>query len=60
MQRVLPSVARRFINHSPRPSRSARFVSADEAVSVIKSSDRVFIHSVAMAPQPLIHGVYIA
>jgi acyl-CoA hydrolase len=33
------------------------FISAAEAVSVIKSGDRVFIHSVAAAPQQLIEAM---
>ncbi len=34
-----------------------RYVTAEEAVSVIKSGDRVFIHSVAAAPQRLIQAM---
>lgn len=34
-----------------------RIVSAEEAVSVVKSGDRVFIHSVAAAPQHLIQAL---
>src|SRR5512137_2229874 len=42
---------------TPRPGaprRMSRTVSAQEAVAVIRSGDRVFIHSVAAAPQQLI------
>ncbi len=35
----------------------ARTVTAEEAVAVIKSGDRVFIHSIAAAPQRLIHAM---
>jgi 4-hydroxybutyrate CoA-transferase len=35
----------------------SRFVSAEEAVSVIKSGSRVFIHSVAAAPRRLIEAM---
>jgi acyl-CoA hydrolase len=35
----------------------SRFVSAEEAVSVIKSGSRVFIHSVAAAPRRLIQAM---
>jgi acyl-CoA hydrolase len=34
-----------------------RLVSAEEAVQAIQSGDRVFIHSVAAAPQQLIHAM---
>jgi acyl-CoA hydrolase len=34
-----------------------KFVTAEEAVAVIKSKDRVFIHSVAAAPQRLIKAM---
>ncbi len=34
-----------------------RFVSAEEAVSVIKSGDRVFVHSIAAAPRRLIEAM---
>jgi 4-hydroxybutyrate CoA-transferase len=34
-----------------------RFVSAQEAVSIVKSGDRVFIHSVAAAPQLLVRAL---
>jgi acyl-CoA hydrolase len=34
-----------------------KIVSLEQAVSVIKSNDRVFIHSVAAAPQTLIQGM---
>ncbi|HUW07709.1 MAG TPA: acetyl-CoA hydrolase/transferase C-terminal domain-containing protein [Williamwhitmania sp.] len=34
-----------------------RFVSAEEAVKVIKSGDRIHIHSVALAPQKLIKAM---
>src|SRR4026207_1038552 len=34
-----------------------RYVTAEEAVSVIKSDDRVFIHSAAAAPQQLIRAM---
>ncbi len=36
---------------------SPEFISAEEAVSVIKSGDRVFIHSVAAAPRQLIEAM---
>jgi 4-hydroxybutyrate CoA-transferase len=35
----------------------SRIVSAEEAVSVVKSGDRVFIHSVAAAPQRLVDAL---
>src|SRR5512133_747889 len=35
----------------------SRFVTAEEAVSVIKSGDRVFIHSVAAAPRRLVEAM---
>lgn len=34
-----------------------KFVTAEEAVAVIKSKDRVFVHSVAAAPQRLINAM---
>ncbi len=34
-----------------------RYVTADEALSVVKSGDRIFIHSVAAAPQLLIRAL---
>jgi len=34
-----------------------KFTTAEEAVELIKSGDRVFIHSVAAAPQPLINAM---
>ena len=34
-----------------------KFVSAQEAVKVIKSNDRVHLHSVAVTPLPLIHAM---
>jgi 4-hydroxybutyrate CoA-transferase len=34
-----------------------RFVTAEEAVAVVKSKDRVFVHSVAAAPQRLIKAM---
>src|ERR1051326_8304859 len=34
-----------------------KFVSPEEAVSVIKSGDRVFIHSVAASPQRLVNAM---
>ena len=34
-----------------------KFTTAEEAVKFIKSNDRVFIHSVAMAPQILIDAM---
>jgi len=34
-----------------------KYCSAEEAVKVIKSNDRVFIHSVSMAPQQLINAL---
>lgn len=34
-----------------------KWASAEEAVSIIKSGDRVFIHSIAAAPQKLIHAM---
>src|SRR5438045_6384897 len=34
-----------------------KFVSPEEAVSVIKSGDRVFVHSVAAAPQRLVNAM---
>jgi acyl-CoA hydrolase len=34
-----------------------RFVSPEEAVAVIKSGDRIFVHSVAASPQRLINAV---
>ncbi len=38
-------------------SASLPFVSLEEAVSVIKSRDRVFVHSIAAAPQQLIRAL---
>jgi acyl-CoA hydrolase len=35
----------------------AKYTTAEEAVKVIKSNDRVFIHSVAMAPEILINAM---
>jgi len=35
----------------------SRIVSAEEAVSVVRSGDRVFIHSVAAAPRRLIEAL---
>ncbi len=37
--------------------KSIKFVSADEAVKVIKSNDRVHLHSVAVTPHPLIKAM---
>jgi 4-hydroxybutyrate CoA-transferase len=37
--------------------RTMKYVSAEEAVSVIKSGNRVFIHSVVAAPQQLINAM---
>jgi len=34
-----------------------KFVSAEEAVKVIKSGDRIHVHSVALAPQKLIQAM---
>lgn len=34
-----------------------RLVSAEEAVGIVQSGDRVFVHSVAAAPQTLIHAL---
>ena len=38
----------------------SRYVSAEEAVSVIKSGSRVFLHSVAAAPRRLIEAMHTA
>ncbi len=37
--------------------KSIKFVSAEEAVKVIKSDDRVHLHSVAVTPHPLINAM---
>jgi 4-hydroxybutyrate CoA-transferase len=37
--------------------RTMKYVTAEEAVAIIKSGDRVFIHSVAAAPQQLIKAM---
>ena len=34
-----------------------KFVSPEEAVAVIKSGDRVFVHSVAASPQRLVNAM---
>lgn len=35
----------------------ASYVSAEEAVSIVQSNERVFVHSVAAAPQRLVHAL---
>ncbi len=37
--------------------KNIKFISAKEAVKVVKSNDRVHLHSVAVTPHPLIHAL---
>jgi 4-hydroxybutyrate CoA-transferase len=51
------SIGRRAVNTANPQSKPYSPVSVDEAVSYIRSHSRVFVHSVAMAPQALIHAM---
>ena len=37
--------------------KNIKFISAAEAVKVVKSNDRIHMHSVAVTPLPLIHAL---
>ena len=37
--------------------KNIKFITAKEAVKVVKSNDRVHLHSVAVTPHPLIHAM---
>ena len=43
--------------YSPEIMKNIKFVTAQEAVKVVKSNDRVHLHSVAVTPHPLINAL---